>query len=88
MTATGFHEGELAIQRRAGVEADAKRLERMLDSAHLSAGAARFLALQTFSAVTGRDRNGILMDLTTSGAGGVPARGRQSVASVDRSARG
>ena len=60
MTATGFHEGELAIQRRAGVEADAKRLEKMLDSAHLSAGAARFLALQTFTAVTGRDRNGVL----------------------------
>ena len=60
MTATGFHEGELATQRRAGVEADAKRLEKMLDSAHLSAGAARFLALQTFTAVTGRDRNGVL----------------------------
>ncbi|MGA9360269.1 MAG: pyridoxamine 5'-phosphate oxidase family protein [Mycobacterium sp.] len=60
MTATGFHEGELATQRRAGVEADAKRLEKMLGSAHLSAGAARFLALQTFTAVTGRDRNGVL----------------------------
>ena len=60
MTATGFHEGELATQRRAGVEADAKRLEKMLDSAHLSAGAARFLALQRFAAVTGRDRNGVL----------------------------
>jgi uncharacterized protein len=60
MTATGFHEGELATQRRAGVEADAKRLEKMLDSAHLSAGAARFLALQTFTAVTGRDRSGVL----------------------------
>ena len=30
MTATGFHEGEIATQRRAGVESDAKRLERML----------------------------------------------------------
>jgi predicted pyridoxine 5'-phosphate oxidase superfamily flavin-nucleotide-binding protein len=60
MTATGFHEGELATQRRAGVEADAKRLERMLVSAHLSAGAAGFLALQRFAAVTGRDRNGVL----------------------------
>jgi predicted pyridoxine 5'-phosphate oxidase superfamily flavin-nucleotide-binding protein len=60
MTGTGFHEGELATQRRAGVEADAKRLEKMLDSAHLSAGAARFLALQTFTAVTGRDRSGVL----------------------------
>ncbi len=60
MTATGFHEGELATQRRAGVEADAKRLEKMLDSAHLSAGAAGFLASQRFAAVTGRDRNGVL----------------------------
>jgi uncharacterized protein len=60
MTAAGFHEGELATQRRAGVEADAKRLERMLDSAHLSAGAAKILALQTFTALTGRDRNGVL----------------------------
>ena len=60
MSATGFHEGELATQRRAGVEADAKRLERMLDSAHLSAGAAKFLALQTFTAMTGRDRDGVL----------------------------
>jgi predicted pyridoxine 5'-phosphate oxidase superfamily flavin-nucleotide-binding protein len=60
MSATGFHEGELATQRRAGVEADAKRLERMLDSAHLSAGAAKFLALQTFTAMAGRDRDGVL----------------------------
>jgi predicted pyridoxine 5'-phosphate oxidase superfamily flavin-nucleotide-binding protein len=60
LTATGFHEGELATQRRAGVETDAKRLEKMLDSAHLSGGAARFLALQRFTALTGRDRNGVL----------------------------
>jgi hypothetical protein len=60
VSATGFHEGELATQRRAGVEADAKRLEKMLDSAHLSGGAAGFLALQRFAALTGRDRNGVL----------------------------
>ena len=57
---TGFHEGELATQRRAGVEADAKRLEKMLDSAHLSAGATKFLATQTFTALTGRDHDGVL----------------------------
>lgn len=54
----GFHEGELATQRRAGVECDAKRLEKMVDSAHLSEGAARFLASQSFAALTGRDRKG------------------------------
>ena len=32
----------------------------MLDSAHLSAGAAKFLASQTFTAMTGRDRNDVL----------------------------
>ena len=60
MTATGFHEGELRVQRRAGVEAGAKRLEKMLGSPHLSGGAARFLASQRFTALTGRDRNGVL----------------------------
>jgi predicted pyridoxine 5'-phosphate oxidase superfamily flavin-nucleotide-binding protein len=60
MTTTGFHEGELATQRRAGVEAEAKRLEKMLDSAHLSGGAAKFLASQRFTAITGRDRDGVL----------------------------
>jgi predicted pyridoxine 5'-phosphate oxidase superfamily flavin-nucleotide-binding protein len=60
MSTTGFHEGELATQRRAGVEADAKRLETMLDSPQLSAGAAKFLASQRFTAMTGRDHNGVL----------------------------
>lgn len=60
MTATGFHEGELAMQRRAGVEAEAGRLENMLDSSELSQGAARFLASQRFAALTGRDHNGVL----------------------------
>jgi uncharacterized protein len=60
MTVTGFHEGELATQRRAGVEADAKRLERMLASAYISGGAATFLAAQRFAAMTGRDRDGVL----------------------------
>lgn len=60
MTATGFHEGELAMQRRAGVEAEAGRLESMLESSGLSQGAARFLASQRFAALTGRDHNGVL----------------------------
>ena len=60
MSPTGFHEGELATQRRAGVQVEAKRLENMLDSAHISDGASRFLAAQSFAAVTGRDREGVL----------------------------
>jgi uncharacterized protein len=60
MTATGFHEGEIATQRRAGVESDAKRLERMLDSARISEGAAKFIALQRFAALSGRDSEGVL----------------------------
>ena len=60
MAATGFHEGEIATQRRAGVEAEAKRLEGMLDSPGLSPGAARFLASQRFAALTGRDHDGVL----------------------------
>jgi uncharacterized protein len=60
MTATGFHEGEVLTQRRAGVEADATRLERMLSSTHFSAGAAKILASQKFAAMTGRDPEGLL----------------------------
>ena len=60
MTVTGFHEGELAAQRRAGVELEAKRLEGMLDRSSLSAGAAKFLATQSFIALTARDGDGVL----------------------------
>jgi uncharacterized protein len=60
VTATGFHEGEVATQRRAGVEAEAKRLERMLDATALSKGATQFLAAQRFAAFSGRDQQGVL----------------------------
>ncbi len=60
MTVTGFHEGEVLTQRRAGVEADAARLENMINTAQLSAGAAKFLASQRFAALTGRDQQGVL----------------------------
>ena len=48
------------MQRRAGVEAQAGRLESMLDSPVLSRGAASFLASQRFAALTGRDHDGVL----------------------------
>ncbi|OCB19797.1 pyridoxamine 5'-phosphate oxidase [Mycobacterium malmoense] len=60
MTATGFHEGETATQRRAGVEAEARRLEGILGASGLSAGTVAFLASQRFAALTGRDRDGVL----------------------------
>jgi len=60
MAASGFHAGEIAVQRKAGVHAQAQRLEGMLDAPDLSGGAARFLALQKFAALTGRDGEGRL----------------------------
>jgi uncharacterized protein len=56
----GFHEGELAVQRGAGVQMQARRLQGMLDPADLSGGAAMFLATQRFAALTARDRDGVL----------------------------
>ena len=50
-TIQGFHDGELAVQRQAGVEREARRLERMLDLPDLSGGAGRFLADRTFAAI-------------------------------------
>ncbi|MHA6616496.1 pyridoxamine 5'-phosphate oxidase family protein [Pseudonocardia sp. DLS-67] len=57
---TGFHAGELAVQQRAGVRAEADRLEGMLAPAHLSSGMGRFLAARRFAALTARDHDGRL----------------------------
>jgi predicted pyridoxine 5'-phosphate oxidase superfamily flavin-nucleotide-binding protein len=70
VTVTGFHEGELATQRRAGVEAEAKRLERMLDGSRLSDGATKFLRSLRFAAITGRDSDGALWVSPLSGQPG------------------
>ncbi|HEX7429893.1 MAG TPA: pyridoxamine 5'-phosphate oxidase family protein [Mycobacterium sp.] len=56
----GFHSGELAVQRRAGVEAEAARLSRMVGPGELRGGVAALLADASFAAVTARDRNGRL----------------------------
>jgi predicted pyridoxine 5'-phosphate oxidase superfamily flavin-nucleotide-binding protein len=58
--AYGFHSGELAAQQRAGVRAEAARLEGMLAPAQLSSGIARFLASRTYAALCARDRSGRL----------------------------
>lgn len=56
----GFHEGELAVQRAAGVQLEARRLEGMLAPADLSGGAQKFLALQSYAALSARDGDGRL----------------------------
>jgi uncharacterized protein len=58
--ATGFHGGELAVQRRAGVEAEAARLAAMVGRGQFGAGKAAFLSETTFAAIAARDRTGRL----------------------------
>jgi uncharacterized protein len=73
--ATGFHSGELAVQRRAGVERQAARLSTMVERGELRAGVLPFLAGATFAALTGRDAAGRLWSSPLVGAPGflVPA---------------
>src|SRR4051812_50185750 len=54
----GFHSGELAVQRRAGVQAQAARLRPMMAPGELRGGAPAFLAHASFAALTARDRDG------------------------------
>ena len=58
--AVGFHSGELAVQRRAHVEAQAARLVPMVARGQLSAGMAGFISEATFAAMAARDRTGRL----------------------------
>jgi predicted pyridoxine 5'-phosphate oxidase superfamily flavin-nucleotide-binding protein len=53
----GFHSGELAVQRQAGVQAEASRLARMVAPGELRAGMAGFVADALFAAITARDRS-------------------------------
>jgi uncharacterized protein len=66
----GFHGGELAVQRRAGVRAEAERLAPMLEPAELRGGIVRFLAERTFAAITARDADGRLWTSPLSGSAG------------------
>jgi predicted pyridoxine 5'-phosphate oxidase superfamily flavin-nucleotide-binding protein len=56
----GFHDGELAVQRQAGVEAEAARLAPMISRGQLRAGTAASISEMTFAAMTARDRAGRL----------------------------
>ena len=58
--AGGFHGGELAVQRRAGVQAEAARLSAMVAPGELRPAMAAFAARAAFGAVTARDRDGRL----------------------------
>ena len=62
MTAhTGFHDGEIAVQDRAGVRAQAARLgQAMLDTPDLNGGMGAFLAARDFAVLTARDADGRL----------------------------
>jgi predicted pyridoxine 5'-phosphate oxidase superfamily flavin-nucleotide-binding protein len=68
--ASGFHAGELAMQRRAGVEAEAARLTPMLAPAELRAGLAAFLAERTFAVLAARDSAGRLWASPLAGRAG------------------
>ena len=58
MADEGFHEGELAVQARAGVRAQAERLGgAMLAVPNLSGGISSFLADRDFAVITARDGN-------------------------------
>jgi hypothetical protein len=69
----GFHAGELAVQHQAGVEAEAARLEGMLEPVALGGGIVKFLADRTFAALTARDRAGLLWITPLSGPPGFVA---------------
>lgn len=86
MTLTGFHEGEVAAQRRAGVEVAAKRLENMLRANRISAGAAQFLSTQRFGALTGRDPGGVLWISPIAGPRGF-LRGTDDVMHISQAPR-
>jgi uncharacterized protein len=66
----GFHPGELAVQRKAGTQAEAARLAAMLEPAELAGGIVKFLADRTFAAITARDSGGRLWTSPLSGPPG------------------
>jgi uncharacterized protein len=66
----GYHEGELAVQRRAGATRQAARLAGMLAPGELRGGLARFLAGRTFAALAARAPDGRLWVSPLSGSPG------------------
>lgn len=70
LAAVGFHDGELAVQQKAGLRGEATRLVGMLAPAELRGGIVAFLADRTFAALTARDANGRLWTSTLIGEAG------------------
>ena len=66
----GFHPGEVAVQRRAGVSREAERLTPMLEPAELRGGIVAFLADRTLAVITARDADGRLWTSPLSGPPG------------------
>ena len=66
----GFHEGERGVQDRAGLGAEAARLEGMLEPHALSPGASAFLSAQTFAVLASRDAMSRLWSSPLSGPAG------------------
>jgi predicted pyridoxine 5'-phosphate oxidase superfamily flavin-nucleotide-binding protein len=58
VASSGYHPGELAVQRLAGVTGQAARLAGMVGAGQLSGGLAQFLAGRTFAALSAHDRDG------------------------------
>ena len=81
MGGPGFHPGELTVQRRAGVRAEAERLTGMLEPADLRGGFGQWLGPRTFAAMSARDRDQRLWISPLAGAPGFLSV--QSVATLD-----
>ncbi len=98
--AENFHDGELAVQRLAGVQREAGRLAGMLGEPHLDGGIRSFLADRDLAVITARDADHRLWTSPLRGApgflqahdgaadrgGGTPS-GRSAVGPAGRSAR-
>jgi predicted pyridoxine 5'-phosphate oxidase superfamily flavin-nucleotide-binding protein len=66
----GFHNGEVAVQERAGVLREAARLSGMLAPTSLEGGAGRFLGERDFAVLTAQDQRGRLWTSPVVGAPG------------------
>lgn len=78
-TLAGFHPGELDVQCRAGVTAEASRLAGMLAPADMTGGPANFLAQREFAVLTARDHDGMLWTSPLLGPAGFLAADRTTL---------
>lgn len=81
--AVGLHQGELAVQRQAGVQAHAARLAPMVAGGELRAGVSAFLAQTAFAALSARDGDGRLWISPLFGAPGFLSVGSRTRLLID-----